>query len=724
MKKSVFLLAVLGFLTLTCSKKNITNNYYYGPEEEGASIVGVVYPPESGATVTAYMGIPVASTQIDAVGYFKLSSLAPGSYTVLVQAEGYYEETRKAKVVEETAAVLDTIRLAPIGELISAVWPEDGAGSVGLDESIRIQFRSIMNQSIFESAFRIEPTVEGSFFWSTKDLSSVTFEPKSSLAACTRYQVNIDTSACDTSGTRLSERYEFAFTTEPIRIEYVYPGHNQTEVQPNTPILIRFNADMDAASVMSAFSLVDSDLRIVPGQFVWSTQRIMQFRPNSALAADETYTVSIDTTASDVHGGRLSPAYRFSFYTEAFRIDDTSPRDNDTLVNSLTKVRIAFNTDMDVGSIDSAFSLVDSKLNEVAGDFVWSSASHMEFRPDSALLVSEFYTVRLDTTASTLNGTKLPEPYQFCFTTAPLTVSSYPGDNYTGVQPYTEISITFNTYMNVESVNSAFSMVDSEQQPVTGEISWYGQYKMYFAPHSTLALSAKYTVKVDSAASDMHGAKLLEPYQFSFITEPLTVTSSPSNGETWVVPLTQIQLSFNTDMVIESANSAFRMVDSQGIQVTGNFAWSSQSQLEFEPHIGLAAEEKYTAVLDTSARSIQGDKLSEPYQFSFTTQPIMILGTFPEDGETWVSLTPPIRVAFNTDMDVESLMSAFKMVDSQQKAIDGNLSFYQGTWIAFYPDSALAPNETYTVTIDGNAVDLHGKLLGTSYTFWFKTRQE
>jgi hypothetical protein len=231
-------------------------------------------------------------------------------------------------------------------------------------------------------------------------------------------------------------------------------------------------------------------------------------------------------------------------------------------------------------------------------------------------------------------------------------------------------------------------------------------------------------VKVDSTASDIHGARLAEPYEFSFTTEPLTVQSSPGNGDTWVSPMTQIELTFNVEMVMESTNSAFRMVDSEGNQVTGNFTWSGQSYLEFDPLIGLAAEEKYTVLLDTSARSVQGDRLSEPYQFSFTTQPIMIVDTSPRYGETWVPFILHIMVAFNTYMDMESVMSAFEMLDSQHKAIDGDFVVYEATWIAFHPNSPLAPSEAYTVTIDGSAADLHGRQLGTSYTFWFKTRSE
>ncbi len=722
MKKSVFLLMVLELLVLTCSKKNITNNYYYG-SEEGASIVGVVYPPESGATVTAYLGIPVASIQIDAVGYFKFSNLPVGSYSLVVQAEGYYEETRKASVKEQSTVVLDTIRLAPIGQLVSSVSPQDGALEVRLTEPIRIWFRNPMNQTSVEAAFRIEPTAEGEFFWYLKD-PSVIFEAVYNLAANTRYQVKIDTTACDTAGITLLRPYEFAFSTEDIRVERTDPSNGQTGVSPSVGVTVFFNTDMDAGSVMSAFRMVDSGPRVVSGEFVWPSQQLMQFRPSSALAANETYTVTIDTTACDIHGGRLSPRYQFSFQTESLKIDYTSPQDNDTQVYPLSSVGIVFNTDMDVESANAAFTMVNSKENEVTGSFSWSGLRQMKFQPDSALQVSETYTVTIDTTASALKGTKLAGPYQFCFSTAPITISSHPGDNYTGVRPYTDISIAFNTYMNEESVNSAFRMVDSKQNEVMGGISWSAKRQMEFDPHSDLALNEEYTITIDTTASDLHGARLVEPHRFSFTTEPLTVSSTPGDGETWVSPRTGIRMGFNTEMDMESTNSAFSMIDSELNEVTGNFAWLSQWSLEFNPHVALAANEKYTVMIDTSACSIQGVRLSEPYEFWFITQPIIVGGTSPKDRETWVSPTTRISIGFNTDMDIESVISAFKMVDSGQNDVSGEFLSSYASIIEFHPSSSLAPSEVYTVTIAGSAADLHGSTLGTAYSFWFKTSPE
>jgi hypothetical protein len=725
MRKVITLIAVLSVVAFNCSKKTTTNNnYYYGPEE-GGSIVGVVHPPDSRAQVTAYMGIPIASTQIDSVGYFKFSGLPAGNYTLLVQAEGYHDCVPKFKirVTEGATVVVDTVFLASVRDLISSVFPADRAQQVKLRETIWIYFHVPMNQASFENAFHLEPDVEGSFSWYPAQApTAAEFNPQYELAAGTRYQVQIDTTASDTAGIKLLQPYQFSFTTEPIRIEYTDPRRNETEVSPFTRIRIYFNTDMDVGSVNSAFKMVDSGTEEVMGEFVWSSQRRMEFRPNSSLAPGETYTVTIAATASDVRGTNLPGPYQFSFTTESVGIRYSNPGHEATQVSPLTSVRITFNTNMDIESVNSAFTMVDSESDDVRGDFHWSQQQSMEFRPDSPLVVNETYTVTIDTSASGVGGAKLSEPYQFSFTTAPIIVSSSPGNNDTEVSPFVTVRITFNTYMTTGAVNTAFRMVDSDTEEVMGEFVWLAQNRMEFSPISILALDEEYTVTIDTNACDLHGAKLPEPYQFSFTTEPISISPRPRNNETWVSPRTEIVIAFNTRMDMQSVNSAFEMVDSDLNDVSGNFVWLNLYQMEFRPHAALATSEKYTVTIDTSARDSQGTRLSERQQFSFTTQPLIIVSTLPNNKDTWVSPTTSIRVSFNTDMNTESVISAFQMVDSGLNEVTGHFVWPDPGWLQFQPYPLLAPGEKYTVTIAASAADMYGKTLGNAYSFWFKTQ--
>lgn len=524
MKRLLIFGAIFSLVILNCTKKTTTNNNYYSTSGEGGAIVGIVSPVESNAKVSAHMGIEIASTQIDERGYYKLTGLPVGTYSLLVQAEGYddYQHSPYIKVTEGETVLMDTVFLTSIRDLIISVAPSDGAEKVDLDEWIRIRFRREMDRETVEAAFHIEPAVEGEFSWQDhRPYGSVDllFAPVGQFATSTLYKVTVDAIASDSAGITLSEPCQFFFTTEPVRIEYTNPREGNTGVPLMIYIRISFNTDMNVESVISAFKMVDSELRDVMGDFVWSSAREMRFYPNSALAPKQEYTVTIDATASDAKGTRLPEPYQFSFTTEAIEVDYTSPSHNQTWVPPTTYMRIAFNTDMDMESVNSAFKMVDSELREVMGTFAWSDRRRVSFYPNSALAVDEEYTVTIDTTASDARGTRLSGPYQFSFTTQPLMITSAkPTHKSTWISPTTDVLIAFNTDMDMESVNSAFEMVDSEQKEVVGEFVWHSLSYLEFDPDSTLAYGETYTVTIDTNAKDTYGTNLTQAYTFWFKT--------------------------------------------------------------------------------------------------------------------------------------------------------------------------------------------------------------
>jgi len=425
MKKVLIFMAILSLVIFNCSKKNITNNYYPSPDK--GAIVGFVYPPDSEAKVIAYLGLEIASTYIETNGYFVLSELAIGNYTLLVEAEGYFDHQSKPNISVTGGATVsvDTVFLTSIHDLIQSVSPYDGAEGVRLEERIRISFRTSMNTESVESAFHVEPEVEGEFSWhdgrikGVAGISQLLFVPKDQFATNTYYQVTIDTTASDAEGIRLSEPYQFSFTTEPIKILSTRPSHKETWVSPYTGVTIRFNSVMDAESVTSAFKMVDSELNDMTGEFSWRYQSQMDFRPHSVLAGNEEYTVTLDTNASDLGGGKLPEQYQFYFTTEPIRIVFTSPTHKETWVDPNITVTIIFNTDMDAESVILAFKMVDSKLEDVAGEFAWLNQRQMDFTPDSALAGNETYTVTIDTNAKDVSGGSLESPYIFWFKTQP-----------------------------------------------------------------------------------------------------------------------------------------------------------------------------------------------------------------------------------------------------------------------------------------------------------------
>jgi len=315
-KVMIGVVILLSLVILNCSKKTITNNYYPSPDK--GIIVGYVYPSGSEAVIYAYLGNEVTSSHIDTSGYFKLTNMSPGGYTISVKAEGYIDYYAYVWLPSAVTVSAGTITLSSVHDLVQYAWPYDGAEEVDLDSRIRVSFRNQMNIKSVEDAFQITPEVEGNFYWYSGGRSAFEFIPKNQFAAHTTYHVTIDSTASDTGGNSLSKPYQFSFTTVPIRIMYTYPQNQETWVDTNTNVSISFNADMDAESVVLAFKMVDSKLKDVSGKFFWSYRRYMRFVPDSTLTPNETYTVTIDTNAKALAGGSLEESYNFWFKTSPY----------------------------------------------------------------------------------------------------------------------------------------------------------------------------------------------------------------------------------------------------------------------------------------------------------------------------------------------------------------------------------------------------------------------
>jgi hypothetical protein len=316
-KKLIVVSFVLFPLLLGCSKKNITTNNYYSTPGEGR-IVGYVYPYETSTEVIGYLGSEISTTHLDTAGYFELSHLPAGGYTILVRSEEYRDYRTYVWVSGAGTVSLDTIFLVSVHDLVANAYPVDGAVDVRLQDRITIVFRDQMNPSSVENAFHVEPEVDGNFYWSGGGKAmQLQFIPLNLFAVSTTYRVTLDTTASDVDGIKLSAPYRFSFTTESIRIQ-TYPQNKETWVDPSTPIYIYFNTPMDEESVVLAFKMVDSNFHDVTGKFDWGYLQNLAFLPDTSLAFGETYTVTIDTNAKALSGGSLEEPYNFWFKTRPY----------------------------------------------------------------------------------------------------------------------------------------------------------------------------------------------------------------------------------------------------------------------------------------------------------------------------------------------------------------------------------------------------------------------
>lgn len=191
--------------------------------------------------------------------------------------------------------------------------PYDNSIGVSTSTGVRVSFNTAMNQESVMNAFTITPAVEGRFVWSAA--RQFQFVPDRVFGSNTLYAVNIDSSAEDMYGASLGRIYSFSFTTEEIRITLTNPENGATYVDPGVNIVVYFSTDMDQASVVDAFKMMDSDSAEVEGVFGWPELDRFIFNPYPSLASNEEYTVTISTEAADIRGVNMPKDFVLWFKT-------------------------------------------------------------------------------------------------------------------------------------------------------------------------------------------------------------------------------------------------------------------------------------------------------------------------------------------------------------------------------------------------------------------------
>ena len=155
--------------------------FYEEPDFETGMITGVVRDPY---TNTNYYWVPNSNDEKIPVNGFKATlspndkiywgdemnngvfffdSINPGNYTIVFEADGYFNDTVDISVTAGETTIVD--RYLPfdttVPPVINSHYMPSLPDSVGATESITINFNSPMLRSNVEAAFTIEPAVNG-----------------------------------------------------------------------------------------------------------------------------------------------------------------------------------------------------------------------------------------------------------------------------------------------------------------------------------------------------------------------------------------------------------------------------------------------------------------------------------------------------------------------------------------------------------------------------------
>jgi hypothetical protein len=216
---------------------------------------------------------------------------------------------------------------------ISSTIPAYSTGAltnVPVDQNIIINFSKTMNRESVETNFSITPDVPGYFVWSESipglPDSRLVFTLLDNMEFGKLYSFTVSGSAADIAGNTFGSDYKVNFITgddfTPPVVESMYDFTNpgaplststlNDGISRRVTVGITFSEAMDRQSVEKAFSTTPS----IQGIFEWSSDRFVRFRPSSELEPETRYQISVETSAEDLNGLKLSSRYSIELLTD------------------------------------------------------------------------------------------------------------------------------------------------------------------------------------------------------------------------------------------------------------------------------------------------------------------------------------------------------------------------------------------------------------------------
>jgi len=240
-----------------------------------------------------------------------------------------------------------------------------------------------------------------------------------------------------------------------------------------------------------------------------------------------------------------------------------------------------------------------------------------------------------------------------------------------------------------------------------------------FIPESLLDSGVVYTVTLRATIRDTAGNAMGSDYQWQFATyadttRPTVVSTSPSDGATWMPVSSVISVAFSETMNPSSLSPSTFVVNPA---INGTYS-ATDSIWTLIPSVALDSNTTFTATITTGASDRSGNSLQTAYTWSFSTpndtiRP-MVVSTFPNDGDS-VTIYTDIRVTFSEAIDESTLSSSSLIITPH---LVGFVA-YSTPVATIHPTEQLQEYQSYTITITEDVHDLVGNPLSQPYSWTF-----
>ncbi len=623
--------------------------------------------------------------------------------------------------------------------------PANNTTNVEVNPLIVVGFDEPMDQASVEEAFSISPVLEGDFSWIG---NSVTFTPLTNLVEQQKYEVVVSRFAKDESGNALNSQFVWDFTigdfTAP-EIVSVSPENLKTGVGKITPISVTFSENMDSESTIAAFSIDP----MVQGE-VALAGNVLTFSPSESMFELETYTVTLQSTATDMsqEANSLADPMTWSFVIGDF----TFPTGEISLITdelgrvSTTPVfKVTFSES--VTAAVEAFQLIGNSVG-VELSVVWFNDNTLAEVSllSGALIEQASYQFAVNADLVTDNRGNLLSPVNSMDIvvgdfTAPVATINLPSlDALSRIDRRPSWTVDFSEAVVVDGTAFFLNPVSGgdERETVALSVSWSDDRTM-----ATLSLAEAESDLVDrgnysssvrnESLKDLTGNVLASAVAITFevgdFVSPRVIENTPFNDSERFQRSAKVSVTFNEKMNVSSVTSGFSVVDVEGNSVEGDIENNNGVNFTFTPRSEgqlFGNFTSYTVTLSTSITDITGNELSESLTWSFLTNDDVgprVTAQSPMPGASNTPVNSLITVIFDEPMNMSLTESAFQLSlksiaePATYTNIEGEFIRENSETLKFSPN-VLLEERTYRVFVDSSvAEDANGQPL-TSISSW------
>ena len=298
------------------------------------------YQPVNDLQVTVEPGGYIYHGDENNNGYFKIDSLDPGQYEIIVAAPGFTSDTTTFSVSANQTRMINFTLLDIAPPMIIASEPTASDSNYAAWEALTFHFSKPMVADSLEAAITLTPEAPGTLSLTNGGLTAI-YQPDDTLDYLSDYEITIAASAVDVYGRPLDgnqdgvggDDWTLSFRTGPRdmippAITYHWPQDGDNEVAQRPVFTIEWSELLDETSIDAEMIKLErrSNLQL---QVTTLEHHVIDDRSVLVLYADndllpyEAYRVRVFPGFEDLVGNAFTAGLVINFNTANYEYDVT-----------------------------------------------------------------------------------------------------------------------------------------------------------------------------------------------------------------------------------------------------------------------------------------------------------------------------------------------------------------------------------------------------------------